>query len=103
MKEINVLDLFIKLKEKKIILLDVRENYELKIAEISGAVKIPMMQIPSKISELNKEDVFAVMCHSGIRSAQVCQFLDSKGFIAYNVLGGINQWSEEVDSNIKKY
>lgn len=103
MKEISVLDLSLKLKEKKIILLDVREKYELKIAEVSGAVNIPMMQIQAKISELNKKDVFAVMCHSGVRSAQVCHFLDYHGFTAYNVLGGINQWSEEIDQNIKKY
>ncbi|MFL2997937.1 MAG: hypothetical protein ACJZ1Q_04230 [Candidatus Neomarinimicrobiota bacterium] len=43
------------------------------------------------------------MCHSGIRSAQVCNFLEMKGFTAYNVSGGIDKWSQDVDNKIKRY
>ena len=103
MKTINVLDLNEELKNKRVFLLDVREQHELDFAKIKGSINIPMMEIASRFPELNKEDKFAVMCHSGIRSAQVCKFLEMKGFMVYNVSGGIDRWSQDVDEEIKRY
>ena len=103
MKNIEVLELKEKLKNERMVLLDVREQYEIDIAKIEGSINIPMMEIPNRLSELKKEKIFAVMCHSGIRSAQVCTFLEMKGFTAYNVSGGIDRWSQDVDDKIKRY
>ena len=103
MKSIEVIELKEKLKNKKMILLDVREKYEIDIANIKGSLNIPMMEVPNRLSELDKEEKYAVVCHSGIRSAQVCGFLETKGFTAYNVSGGIDRWSQEVDEKVKKY
>ena len=80
-----------------------RERHELDFAKIKGSINIPMMEVPNRFSELNKEENLAVICHSGIRSAQVCNFLEMKGFSVYNVSGGIDQWSQHVDSEIKRY
>ena len=103
MKNIEVLELKEKMRNKRVVLLDVREQYEIDIANIKGSLNIPMMEVPNRLSELKKEKTFAVMCHSGIRSAQVCNFLEMKGFIVYNVAGGIDRWSQEVDEKIKRY
>ena len=103
MKSIEVIELKEQLKNKKVILLDVREQYEIDIANIKGSLNIPMMEVPNRLSELKKEEIFAVMCHSGIRSAQVCNFLEMKGFTTYNVSGGIDKWSQDVDNKIKRY
>ena len=103
MKNIEVVELKEKLKNKRVVLLDVREQYEIDIANIKGSLNIPMMEVPNRLSELKKEEIFAVMCHSGIRSAQVCNFLEMKGFTAYNVSGGIDKWSQDVDNKIKRY
>ena len=103
MKSIDVDDLNMRLKTNDIQLLDVREAYELEIAKIKNCLHIPMMDVPNRVVELNKEKDIAVICHSGIRSSQVCVFLKQKGFSVYNVLGGIDMWSEKIDPSIKKY
>ena len=103
MKSIEVIELKEKLRNKKMILLDVREQHELDFARINSSVNIPMMEVPNRLSELNKEETYAVICHSGIRSAQVCGFLETKGFMVYNVSGGIDRWSQDVDEKVKRY
>ena len=75
MKSIEVLELKDKLENNRLVLLDVREQHELDFARINSTVNIPMMEVPNRLMELKKEEIFAVMCHSGIRSAQVCNFL----------------------------
>ena len=103
MKSIEVLELKDKLENNSLVLLDVREQHELDFAKINSSVNIPMMEVPSRLSELNRDETYAVICHSGIRSAQVCGFLETKGFIVYNVSGGIDRWSQDVDEKIKRY
>ena len=103
MKSIEVLELKEELNNKRVLLLDVREQHEIDFAKIKGSINIPMMEVPNRLSELKKEDKFAVICHSGIRSAQVCKFLEMKGFTVYNVSGGIDRWSQDVDEKIKRY
>ena len=103
MKIIEVIELKEELKNERMVLLDVREQYEIEIAKIEGSINIPMVEVPNRFSELKKEETFAVICHSGIRSAQVCNFLETKGFMVYNVFGGIDKWSQDVDNKIQRY
>ena len=103
MKNINVLDLKRRLQLKDITLLDVREGYELEIASIKNCIHIPMMEIPKRVSELGLKKDIAVICHSGVRSAQVCSFLEKKGYSVFNVTGGINMWSVKVDIEMNRY
>ena len=103
MKSIEVLELKDKLENNNLVLLDVREQHELDFAKINTSVNIPMMEVPNRLLELNKEETYAVICHSGIRSAQVCGFLETKGFMVYNVSGGIDRWSQDVDEKVKRY
>jgi rhodanese-related sulfurtransferase len=45
-----------------------------------------------------------VICHHGIRSAQLCQWLAMKGFSnVQNVMGGIDAYSRMVDPTINRY
>ena len=103
MKSISVEDLKIRIKEQNIVVLDVREPWELKIAKISKSVSMPMQEIPKRLNELNKDINYAVLCHSGIRSYHVAIYLDKEGFNVWNVDGGIDRWSFEIDTNIKRY
>lgn len=103
MKSISVEDLKIRIKEQNIVVLDVREPWELKIAKISKSVSIPMQEIPKRLNELNKDINYAVLCHSGIRSYHVAIYLDKEGFNVWNVDGGIDRWSLEVNAEIKRY
>ena len=103
MKSISVKNLKIRIKEQNFVVLDVREPWELGIAKISKSVSIPMQEIPKRLNELKKDISYAVLCHSGIRSYHVASYLDKEGFNVWNVDGGIDRWSLEIDTNIKRY
>lgn len=86
------------------LLLDVREDWELAIARIDGAVHIPMGQLPDRLAELDPEGEIVVLCRSGGRSAQVTRFLQQQGFgRVSNLAGGILAWSEQVDPAVPQY
>jgi len=45
-----------------------------------------------------------VLCHHGIRSGQMCQWLRSQGFTAVrNITGGIDAYSQQVDASVPRY
>ena len=61
--------------KKDFILLDIREQFEVNIASIPNSMHIPMMEIPNRIQELDRNKEIVVICKSGIRSSKVCEFL----------------------------
>lgn len=92
------------LESESATLLDVREPWELEIAPVPGAKHIPMNQIPGRLAELSPEQPVLVLCHSGIRSQNVAQFLDQSGFKdVSNITGGTEAWRLEVDPNVPSY
>ena len=101
--EIDVLKLKNMLDNNEVILLDVREPYEVEICNVKGSLFIPMYEIPKNVELLDKEKRYAVMCHSGVRSLHVANYLNSQGYSALNVIGGIDMWSLNVDKNIQRY
>jgi rhodanese-related sulfurtransferase len=85
-------------------LLDVREVWEVSMAAVEDSLCIPMGEIPGRLDELDESMPIAVMCHSGVRSAQVVAFLNQRGFkLVANLRGGINAWSTEVDETVPRY
>ncbi len=87
-----------------LVLLDVREPFELELASVAGALHIPMRHVPERLSELDPAAKIVVMCHHGVRSAAVCGFLRSQGFEdVHNLEGGIDAWSSEVDPSVPGY
>ena len=101
--EVEVLELKKMLKNNEVVLVDVREPYEVEICNIKGSLYIPMNEIPQNIDQLDKEKRYAVMCHSGVRSLYVSNYLNSLGYSALNVVGGIERWATDVDKNMKRY
>ena len=101
--EVEVLELKKMLKNKEVVLVDVREPYEVEICNIKGSLFIPMNEIPQNIEQLDKEKRYAVMCHSGVRSLYVSNYLNSLGYSTLNVTGGIERWATAVDKNMKRY
>ena len=94
--------------EPGIQLVDVREPQELAIANIDGFVNLPLSefaewgdQVPTLF---NPQAETLVLCHHGIRSAQMCQWLIAQGFTnVKNVAGGIDAYSILVDHSIPQY
>lgn len=86
------------------VLLDVREPWEIELASIQDTLKIPMSAVASRIGELDREQPLAVVCHSGVRSLRVAEFLDQQGFAEVaNIEGGIDAWSREIDDTVPRY
>lgn len=88
---------------EEVYLLDVREPWEYKTAQIGGKL-IPMNEIPQRLSEIDREREVVVHCHHGVRSQRVAEFLQQSGFPrVVNLSGGIDAWSREVDPTVPKY
>ncbi|HEY5624456.1 MAG TPA: rhodanese-like domain-containing protein [Gammaproteobacteria bacterium] len=87
-----------------VVVLDVREPQELAVASVSGALHIPMREIPGRFDELELEKPIIVMCHTGGRSRQVAGFLLASGYgNVFNLAGGIDAWSVEIDPQVPRY
>lgn len=85
-------------------LIDVREPFEYEIARIGGAKLIPLGEIADRLDELKREQTIIVHCHSGKRSAEATQLLLQHGFTkVYNLEGGIDAWSDQIDPEVPKY
>jgi rhodanese-related sulfurtransferase len=85
-------------------LVDVREPGEFELARVEGAELLPMSSFFRWYESLEREEEIVVMCHHGVRSAMVCMALARAGFKRlYNLAGGIDRWSEEVDPAVPRY
>jgi rhodanese-related sulfurtransferase len=88
----------------KVVVLDVREPEEIAIARFPDATHIPMGDIPSRLSELDPGAEWVVVCHHGVRSAQVAMYLARMGFERVsNLSGGIDAWSLTADPSTPRY
>ncbi|MEO8467483.1 MAG: rhodanese-like domain-containing protein [Gammaproteobacteria bacterium] len=87
-----------------IVLLDVREPVEVELASVQAALHIPMRDVPTRLMELDREAPIVVMCHTGRRSYMVAQYLVGNGFSqVFNLRGGIDAWSTEIDPQVPRY
>lgn len=105
-KPLGVRELKDRLKTKgdKPVILDVREDWEWRTCHLPDAVHIPMRQIPMRTSDLPMDAEIVVLCHHGIRSQQVANFLAQHGFKnLYNLTGGIDAWAKDVDPTMPIY
>lgn len=89
-------------------LIDVREPDEAAIARIEGFSLYPLSQYQHWSEPLlNDFDPHAetfVLCHHGMRSAQMCQWLLQQGFTRVrNITGGIDAYSCWVNPAIPRY
>jgi rhodanese-related sulfurtransferase len=107
MKQLGVQDL-LALQAQNPLLLDVREPWEFALAAIRidglRTLHIPMNEVPGRLDELDASQPVVCICHHGMRSAQIVAFLERQGFeAAYNLAGGIDAWSAQVDAGVPRY
>lgn len=76
-----------------VILLDTRTTIEYSRGHADGFINIPLDDLRSRVSELNKDKTIYVMCQSGLRSYIATRILTQNGFIAYNFAGGYRLYS----------
>ena len=85
-------------------IIDVRESFELEISKINESIHIPMNDIPARFKELNEGENYVVICRTGVRSAQICDFLVKQKFKSvFNLVGGINEWVKQIDPTQQAY
>ncbi|MGA9471988.1 MAG: rhodanese-like domain-containing protein [Terriglobales bacterium] len=87
------------------LLLDVREPWEFETARIEGAKNIPMGDMPARAhAELDPEAHIVVVCHHGVRSLTVTNWLRQQGFEkVQSMRGGIDGWARTVDPKVPLY
>lgn len=107
-EEISAPDLAQRLTEEHLQLVDVREPEEVAIANLPNFIYLPLSQYADWAEHIfthldpNQETI--VMCHHGIRSAQMCQWLQRQGFEqTKNLSGGIDAYARLVDTTLPRY
>ncbi len=77
-------------------LVDCREPYEWVAGRIDGSVHLPLNSIlAGATGELDQGRPVVVVCRSGNRSELATLMLQARGFEAYNLEGGLEQWERE--------
>ena len=90
--------------DKKIQILDIREDSERDLASLKGTIHIKLNEIAQRYHEIDKNNNVFVMCHTGTRSQTVVKWLKSQGYnYPVNVLGGIDAWAALIDRTIRRY
>lgn len=91
-------------------LVDVREDEELVLAQVAHAViHLPLSRSQEWLGGidtlLDAQRPVAVLCHAGVRSWHFgCWLLQERGFReVWNLVGGIDAWSVEVDPAVPRY
>lgn len=96
MQEITAVELKQKLsRNEELVILDVRNEYEHQISNISDNILIPLGDLEQRLEELEqyKNSEIVVYCKSGFRSYVACNILESNGFKnVYNLSDGIIGW-----------
>lgn len=108
--EINVQELAARLQSDRqsLQLIDVRERDEVEIAAIAGFDILPLSEYGEWSAEFatkfDPQVETLVLCHHGMRSAQMCQWLVNQGFTnVKNISGGIDAYAYLVEPSMAKY
>jgi rhodanese-related sulfurtransferase len=75
-------------------LVDVRVGHEWEAGHISGAVHLPLEELPERVGELDPERPVVLYCRGGTRSSMAAEALAAAGFDAVKLREGIVGWSE---------
>ena len=91
---------------ERVNLVDVREPQEFALARIEGSRLLPMGEVPASLGAIESmadEAPVVCICHHGVRSLRVANWLREQGVEALSLAGGIDVWSLEVDPQVPRY
>ena len=70
--------------------IDVREPAEVAEGSLPGTVNIPLATLPDRVADLDSSRRTVLLCRSGGRSTQACEYLVASGFTdVINLDGGM--------------
>lgn len=99
-------------KGYRLALLDVREPFEREYCAIglqppAADLFVPMGQVQARVDEIQNAangGPIVVYCHHGVRSLAVANWLTRQGCLeVFNLDGGIDAWSIQVDPDVPRY
>lgn len=103
-RNLSVADADAQTRAGAITLVDVRPPEERAIASVTVAYEGLEDGGLERLLALPKDAPIAFLCHHGGRSAQAAMYFAQQGFgNLYNVVGGIDAWSLDVDPGIDRY
>jgi monothiol glutaredoxin len=103
-RNLSVADADAQVRLGRLTLVDVRPPEEREVAAVAIAYSALEGDGLEKLMALPKDTPLAFLCHHGGRSAQAATYFAQQGFTdVYNVVGGIDAWSVNVDQAIPRY
>ena len=91
-------------------IVDVREDNEIAIASFSFSVlHLPLSKAANWSAQIDellpKDQPIVVVCHAGVRSKNFGIWLLEQGITksVWNLVGGIDAWSIDVDPSVPRY
>jgi rhodanese-related sulfurtransferase len=88
----------------KLVLLDVREGFEIQECCLPSITHIPLGQIAYRFQELNPESEIVCICHLGQRSFNAAQYLVQNGFSnVYSLNGGMAAYIQKADPSLLRF
>ena len=92
-------------QNEKILIVDIREPYELENCRLEGTLQIPMGELIERHTELPTDSSLVIMCKTGKRAEAIANFLHTE--FGYNNLlilsGGLTKWAEEIEPQLELY
>ena len=90
------------IQNREVSYLDVRMPIEYEEEHIPKARLVPMDELRKKYGTLNQDTEYYVYCQSGLRSASAAFLLNSQGFKAKSIKGGLFAWTGPVDEGTRE-
>ena len=103
-KSLSVAELKQKMEAgEKFLLLDVRTREERRVAKLEGARRLDE-DLVSDLLDMDRDTILIFICHLGIRSKTAAEQFLAQGFKnVFNVEGGMEAWSRDVDPEVPRY
>ncbi len=88
---------------EKLRLFDVRTSEEIATARIEGSIPFDDI-VRQELERAPKDEMLVFHCHHGGRSLSAAEHFAALGFErVYNLVGGIDAWSREIDADVRRY
>ncbi|MBO0994380.1 ArsR/SmtB family transcription factor [Bacillus sp. SD088] len=92
-------EVYEKLKDGDIVLMDMRPEEEYEAGHIEGAVSIPMEKLDLYLQQIPKDKEVVAYCRGKycVYSALAAQKLKNEGFVAYHMAEDIYEWQKYLE------
>jgi len=95
LEPVNREDLLERVRDRGVVVIDVRPNEEYSAGHIPGAVSVPLEELEARLSELPRDQEIVAYCRGPycVLAIQAVETLRSKGFRAVRLEDGVLDWS----------